>query len=150
DCYGFCYDTLTSALLVLVMVMIWKTNIFFIITYVLTIYLFKLLLLSSVMYKFVEGGYLPLVFFCDPHWSHVHMELCVPKQINKEEAEKAVQLVDNECQNGGVVYLRDEIEVVASKGSGFRMRVMIDYAYNFLNRCVRQDVEVFAIGWDDL
>nr|KJB44950.1 hypothetical protein B456_007G281600 [Gossypium raimondii] len=54
--------TLTSSLLVLVMIMIWKTNIFLIILYILTIGFVELLYLSSVLYKFTSGGYLPLVF----------------------------------------------------------------------------------------
>ncbi|KAI3967152.1 hypothetical protein MKW92_035085 [Papaver armeniacum] len=54
--------SLTSTLLVLVMVMIWKTSIFLIIAYVFTIMLLELLYLTSVLYKFVDGGYLPLVF----------------------------------------------------------------------------------------
>ncbi|KAK9289191.1 hypothetical protein L1049_017665 [Liquidambar formosana] len=53
---------LTSTFLVLVMIMIWKTNIFLIILYVLTIGLMELLFLSSVLSKFVDGGYLPLAF----------------------------------------------------------------------------------------
>ncbi|XP_060181388.1 potassium transporter 5-like [Lycium barbarum] len=54
--------TLTSCFLVLVMIMIWKTHILFVIVYVLIIGLFELLLLSSVLYKFTQGGYLPLAF----------------------------------------------------------------------------------------
>ncbi|MFQ6635058.1 hypothetical protein Gotur_011959 [Gossypium turneri] len=54
--------TLTSSLLVLVMIMIWKTNIFLIILYILTIGFVELLYLSSVLYKFTSGGYLPLAF----------------------------------------------------------------------------------------
>ncbi|MBA0687277.1 hypothetical protein Goari_014826 [Gossypium aridum] len=54
--------TLTSSLLVLVMIMIWKTNIFLIILYILTIGFAELLYLSSVLYKFTSGGYLPLAF----------------------------------------------------------------------------------------
>ncbi|PPS05044.1 hypothetical protein GOBAR_AA15624 [Gossypium barbadense] len=52
--------TLTSSLLVLVMIMTWKTNIFLIILYILTIGFVELLYLSSVLYKFTSGGYLPL------------------------------------------------------------------------------------------
>ena len=44
------------------MVMIWKTNIYLIIMYALTIGLLEFLFLSSVLYKFVDGGYLPLLF----------------------------------------------------------------------------------------
>ncbi|MBA0742401.1 hypothetical protein Gogos_015465 [Gossypium gossypioides] len=54
--------TLTSSLLVLVMIMIWKTNIFLIILYILTIGFVEQLYLSSVLYKFTSGGYLPLAF----------------------------------------------------------------------------------------
>lgn len=49
---------LTSALLVLIMIMIWKTKLL-IISYVLTI---GSLELSSVLYKFKDKGYLPLSF----------------------------------------------------------------------------------------
>ncbi|KAJ9171854.1 hypothetical protein P3X46_015162 [Hevea brasiliensis] len=54
--------TLTSAFLVLIMLMIWKTNILYVIAYVLTIGVVELVYLSSVLYKFEQGGYLPLAF----------------------------------------------------------------------------------------
>ncbi|XVF72579.1 hypothetical protein PTKIN_Ptkin12aG0132300 [Pterospermum kingtungense] len=54
--------TLTSSLLVLIMIMIWKTNLIFVIAYVLIIGSVELLYLSSVLYKFDQGGYLPLAF----------------------------------------------------------------------------------------
>ncbi|XP_030463096.1 potassium transporter 5-like [Syzygium oleosum] len=54
--------TITSTFLVIVMVMIWKTTIIFIILYVLTVGLAEYVFLSSVLYKFVDGGYVPLVF----------------------------------------------------------------------------------------
>ncbi|XAR61298.1 hypothetical protein NMG60_11034951 [Bertholletia excelsa] len=54
--------TLTSSLLVLVMIMIWKTHILLIILFVLVIGSVELLYLSSVLYKFDQGGYLPLAF----------------------------------------------------------------------------------------
>ncbi|CAA2987672.1 potassium transporter 5-like [Olea europaea subsp. europaea] len=54
--------TLTSAFLVLVMIMIWKTHIALIILYVVTIGLIELVYLSSVLYKFNQGGYLPVAF----------------------------------------------------------------------------------------
>nr|XP_019071170.1 potassium transporter 5-like [Solanum lycopersicum] len=53
---------LTSCFLVLVMIMIWKTNILFVIIYVLIIGTVELIYLSSVLYKFDQGGYLPLAF----------------------------------------------------------------------------------------
>ncbi|WVY97874.1 hypothetical protein V8G54_030025 [Vigna mungo] len=54
--------TLTSALVVLIMIMIWKTQILLVISYVLIIGSVELIYLSSVLYKFREGGYLPLAF----------------------------------------------------------------------------------------
>ncbi|GAU11196.1 hypothetical protein TSUD_341860 [Trifolium subterraneum] len=54
--------TLTSAFLVLIMIMIWKTHILLILTYVLVIGSVELVYLSSVLYKFDQGGYLPLAF----------------------------------------------------------------------------------------
>lgn len=54
--------TLTSAFLVLVMIMIWKTHIVLIILYVVIIGSVELVYLSSVLYKFDEGGYLPIAF----------------------------------------------------------------------------------------
>ncbi len=54
--------TLTSSFIVLIMIMIWKTNILLIISYVLVIGTVELIYLSSVLYKFDQGGYLPLAF----------------------------------------------------------------------------------------
>ncbi|KAL4603637.1 hypothetical protein ACB092_10G138900 [Castanea dentata] len=54
--------TLTSSFLVIIMIMIWKTHILLIISYVLVIGTVELVYLSSVLYKFDRGGYLPLAF----------------------------------------------------------------------------------------
>ncbi|XP_015891891.1 potassium transporter 5 [Ziziphus jujuba] len=54
--------TLTSSFLVLIMVMIWKTNLLLVIAYVAIIGSVELIYLSSVLYKFDQGGYLPLAF----------------------------------------------------------------------------------------
>ena len=54
--------TLTSSFMVLVMIMIWKTHILLVISYVVVIGSIELLYLSSVLYKFDQGGYLPLAF----------------------------------------------------------------------------------------
>ncbi|XP_044502490.1 potassium transporter 5-like [Mangifera indica] len=54
--------TLTSGLLVLIMIMIWKSNIILVICYVLVICSVEFVYLSSVLYKFDQGGYLPLAF----------------------------------------------------------------------------------------
>ncbi|XP_058200167.1 potassium transporter 5-like [Rhododendron vialii] len=54
--------TLTSAFLILVMIMIWKISILLVILYILIIGSVEILYLSSVLYKFDQGGYLPLGF----------------------------------------------------------------------------------------
>ncbi|KAI3874662.1 hypothetical protein MKW92_022432 [Papaver armeniacum] len=54
--------TLTSSFLVLIMIVIWKTHILLVISFVLLIGSVELLYLSSVLYKFDQGGYLPLAF----------------------------------------------------------------------------------------
>ena len=54
--------TLTSSFLVLIMIMIWKTHILLIISYALVIGTMELIYLSSVLYKFDQGGYLSLAF----------------------------------------------------------------------------------------
>ncbi|KAF5455206.1 hypothetical protein F2P56_024808 [Juglans regia] len=54
--------TLTSAFVVLIMLMIWKSNLLLILSYVVVICSVELLYLSSVLYKFDQGGYLPLAF----------------------------------------------------------------------------------------
>ncbi|KAL3825955.1 hypothetical protein ACJIZ3_021984 [Penstemon smallii] len=53
---------LTSAYLVLVMIILWKTHILFIFAYILIIGSVELAYLSSILYKLGEGGYLPLAF----------------------------------------------------------------------------------------
>lgn len=52
--------TLTSFLLVLIMLLIWKTHILLIIAYIITIGVIELIFLTSVLYKFTQGGYLPV------------------------------------------------------------------------------------------
>ncbi|KAK6911429.1 Potassium transporter [Dillenia turbinata] len=54
--------TLTSAFLMLVMIMIWKTNISLVLLYILTIGASELIFLSSLLFKFPQGGYFPLAF----------------------------------------------------------------------------------------
>ncbi|EOX94995.1 Potassium transporter, putative [Theobroma cacao] len=65
DAYGIAVVfvmTPTSSLLVLLMIMIWKTSILLVTAYILVIGSVELVYLSSVLYKFDQGGYLPLAF----------------------------------------------------------------------------------------
>ncbi|XP_037496325.1 potassium transporter 5-like [Jatropha curcas] len=91
---------ITSALLVLIMVMIWKTNIIIIIFYILTISSIELLFLSSTLYKFVDGGYLPLLFafvvvsimFI---WNYGYRKKYMYELENKIEVEKLTDIISN-------------------------------------------------------
>lgn len=61
----------------------------------------------------------------------------VVEESEVETIEKAVR--------GGVVHLIGESEVVASAGAGIWKRILIDYAYNFLKKNLRQSDKVFDI-----
>ncbi|MFS8013177.1 putative potassium transporter [Helianthus anomalus] len=70
-------ETLTSGFLVVIMLVIWKTNILLVILYVLVISSTEYLYLSAVLYKFGNGGYLPFSFalalmFIMCTWNYVH------------------------------------------------------------------------------
>lgn len=67
---------ITSSLLILIMLMIWQTSVVLIAMFVLVVFSFELLYFSSVLYKFSEGGYLPLtlaalLFFVMYVWHYV-------------------------------------------------------------------------------
>ncbi|KAM6569999.1 hypothetical protein CsatB_017984 [Cannabis sativa] len=53
---------ITSSFLVIIMTMIWKTHILLILLYIVTIGTMEVMYLTSVLYKFDQGGYLPLAF----------------------------------------------------------------------------------------
>ena len=67
------------------------------------------------------------------------------EKVNEETVQREVGIVDDVLNFGDVVYLMDENEVMASKGSSFLKKLSIKYAYNWLKRCVRQADEVFMI-----
>ncbi|KAK9131345.1 hypothetical protein Sjap_011832 [Stephania japonica] len=92
--------TLTSALLVLLMVMLWKTHFSLIIIYVATIYLFELLILSSVLFKFLDGGYLPLAFSAFLMgvmytWNYVYRKKYFYELENKVTVDKLEQIASD-------------------------------------------------------
>ncbi|KAL6652818.1 hypothetical protein ACP70R_011743 [Stipagrostis hirtigluma subsp. patula] len=62
--YGICVTfvmIITTILLVIVMLLIWRVNIWLIIPFCLIYGFIEVLFLSSALYKFKEGGYLPIV-----------------------------------------------------------------------------------------
>ncbi|PHT38606.1 hypothetical protein CQW23_22179 [Capsicum baccatum] len=91
--------TLTSSLLILVMIMIWKTHILLIIAYALVIGTVELVYLSSVLYKFNQGGYLPLAFamflmliMCV--WNYVYRKKYYFELDHKISPEKVKETID--------------------------------------------------------
>ena len=91
---------ITSSFLVLIMVMIWKTHILYVIAYVLIIGSVELVYLSSVLYKFDQGGYLPLIFsgflmavmFV---WNDVYRRKYYYELANKISAAQVKEIVDD-------------------------------------------------------
>ncbi|KAD3066561.1 hypothetical protein E3N88_34441 [Mikania micrantha] len=70
-------ETLTSGFMVLIMLVIWKTNILLVILFVLVISSTEYIYLSSVLYKFADGGFLPFSFaivlmFIMCTWNYVY------------------------------------------------------------------------------
>ncbi|KAI3760040.1 hypothetical protein L1987_50428 [Smallanthus sonchifolius] len=70
-------ETLTSGFLVVIMLVIWKTNILLVTLYVLVISSTEYIYLSAVLYKFGKGGYLPFSFalvlmFIMCTWNYVY------------------------------------------------------------------------------
>ncbi|KAF3679933.1 putative nuclear transcription factor Y subunit B-5-like [Capsicum annuum] len=91
--------TLTSSLLILVMIMIWKTHILLVIAYALVIGTVELVYLSSVLYKFNQGGYLPLAFamflmliMCV--WNYVYRKKYYFELDHKISPEKVKETID--------------------------------------------------------
>ncbi|KAM5563977.1 potassium transporter 5 [Rosa sericea] len=108
--------TLTSSFLVLIMIMIWKTPILLIISYVLIIGSVELMYLSSVLYKFDQGGYLPLAFatllmLIMFVWNDVHRRKYYYELEHKISPEKLKQLaVDkNFCRMPGLAMFYSEL-----------------------------------------
>ncbi|KAJ4953263.1 hypothetical protein NE237_030095 [Protea cynaroides] len=92
--------TITSAYLVLVVIMIWKTHIALIVLYVATICLVEYIYLSSVLYKFVQGGYLPLAFAALLMsimfvWNYVHRRMYMLELENKVSVDKLKEIANN-------------------------------------------------------
>ncbi|KAL8224844.1 hypothetical protein R6Q57_017401 [Mikania cordata] len=70
-------ETLTSGFLVVIMLVIWKTNILLVMLYVLVVCSTEYTYLSAVLYKFDKGGYLPFSFalilmFVMCTWNYVY------------------------------------------------------------------------------
>ncbi|KAF2298521.1 hypothetical protein GH714_023953 [Hevea brasiliensis] len=65
-------------------------------------------------------------------------------QEDLEDVDNQLDMIDK-AWRAGVVHLIGENDVVAGKGSNIAKRILIDYAYNFLKRNLRQSEKVFDI-----
>ncbi|XP_015086650.1 potassium transporter 5-like [Solanum pennellii] len=90
---------LTSCFLILVMILIWKTNILLIIVYILIIVSVELVFLSAVLYKFEQGGYLPValalfLMFIMYVWNYVYRKKYHYELEHKISPEKVKETLD--------------------------------------------------------
>ncbi|KAK9983799.1 hypothetical protein SO802_033324 [Lithocarpus litseifolius] len=108
--------TLTSSFLALIMIMIWKSHILLVISYVLVIGSVELLYLSSVFYKFDQGGYLPLAFAAVLMtimyiWNDVHRRKYFYELDHKISLEKLKEIAaeKNLCRLPGLAMFYSEL-----------------------------------------
>lgn len=108
--------TLTSAFLVLIMVLIWKTNIFLVLLYILVIMSIELFYLSSVLSKFTQGGYLPLMFALVLMtimyvWNHVYRKKYYYELKNKIPPESLKEIIQdtNSLRLKGLAFFYSEL-----------------------------------------
>lgn len=108
--------TITSALLLLIMVMVWKTHIIFVLAYVVMIFSVELLFCSSVLYKFNQGGYLPLVLAAVLMtimyvWSDVYRRKYYYEMEQKVPQERVKDIVENTnfCRIPGLAMFYSEL-----------------------------------------
>ncbi|KAL5762622.1 hypothetical protein ACOSP7_018886 [Xanthoceras sorbifolium] len=66
----------------------------------------------------------------------------IQEENSQELTERQIEMVEKAWQ-AGVVHLIGESEVVAAEGAGIGTWVMINYAYNFMKRNLRQYDKVF-------
>ena len=75
---------------------------------------------------------------------HEHGNKKVSEEKRHEMLDRDIEALD-EAWRIGVVHLIGENEVVAEKRVGIGKRILIDYAYNFSKRNLRQTDKVFDI-----
>ncbi|KAK3421356.1 hypothetical protein EUGRSUZ_G02010 [Eucalyptus grandis] len=107
---------ITTCLVTLIMLVIWKTRIWWIVLFFTIFGSIELLYLSSVYYKFKEGGFLPLVFaaflmIIMIMWHYVHKQRYMYELKNKVSAEFIRDLAANRSINRvpGVAFLYSEL-----------------------------------------
>ncbi|XP_009353492.2 LOW QUALITY PROTEIN: potassium transporter 5-like [Pyrus x bretschneideri] len=91
---------ITTCLLTLIMLVIWKTSIWLIGLFFVVFFCVEVVYASAVMYKFVQGGFLPLVFsfflmVIMGIWHYVHHQRYMFELKNKVSSEYMKQLASN-------------------------------------------------------
>ncbi|XP_076925919.1 potassium transporter 5-like [Bidens hawaiensis] len=109
-------ETLTSGFMVMIMLVVWKTNILLVILYVLVISSTEYIYLSAVLYKFGEGGYLPFSFavvlvFIMCTWNYVYRGKYNYELSHKvsQEAIKDIVMGTNMSRMGGLAIFYSEL-----------------------------------------
>ncbi|XP_076925915.1 potassium transporter 5-like [Bidens hawaiensis] len=109
-------ETLTSGFMVVIMLVIWKTNILLVILFVLVISSTEYVYLSAVLYKFGEGGYLPFSFavvlmFIMCTWNYVYRGKYNYELDHKvsREAIKGIVTDTNISRMGGLAIFYSEL-----------------------------------------
>ncbi|KAF8020947.1 hypothetical protein BT93_G1381 [Corymbia citriodora subsp. variegata] len=107
---------ITTCMLTLIMLVIWKTSIWWIVLFFTVFSSVELLYLSSVYYKFKQGGFLPIAFAAVLMtimiiWHYVHKERYMYELKNKVSAEFVRDLAANPSINRvpGVALLYSEL-----------------------------------------
>ncbi|KNA19782.1 hypothetical protein SOVF_058470 [Spinacia oleracea] len=65
-------------------------------------------------------------------------------RANEEALEKEIEVVDK-AWNSGVVHMMGESQVVANKGASIGKKIVIDFAFNFMKKNLRQSDKMFDI-----
>lgn len=91
---------MTTAMVSLIMVVIWKTSIWLIVCFILVFGSIELLYFSSVLYKFTQGGFLPLILALFLMavmivWHYVHRERYIFELKNKVSSGYITELANN-------------------------------------------------------
>ncbi|XP_009353493.2 potassium transporter 5-like [Pyrus x bretschneideri] len=91
---------ITTCMLTLIMLVIWKTSIFLIAIFFVVFILIEGVYFSSVLFKFIEGGYLPLCFaaflmMIMTIWHYVHKQSYIYELNNKVSSEYMKKLATN-------------------------------------------------------
>ncbi|KAK8567839.1 hypothetical protein V6N13_105786 [Hibiscus sabdariffa] len=91
---------ITTSIVTLIMLVIWKTNILWIILFCVFFGIVESVYLSSVLYKFIQGGYLPLAFSLVLMtimgiWHYVHLKRYEYELKNKVSNEYVKELVED-------------------------------------------------------